>query len=125
MRTALALLVLTAALALSTAPANAAPSKYCSPTGDFCHGWTKRGGPVRLYLDTFSFSGRISICVTTPADKTTCRSFRLRDKPAGIMGVDVRWRAHFPRAGSGIYPAVFKYGGDPIGEPVDLLISGP
>jgi hypothetical protein len=100
----------------SSAPASAA-TVYCSPTGDFCLGAIKRDGVRRLTLRTFSFGGRIQVCVTTPAGQTQCRRFRLRrDRDLWVM--DARWSSHFANDGPGTYRVRFRYGGSTLGEPV-------
>lgn len=113
--------VLLAALAV---PGTAsAASKYCGESGDVCFGWTKRGGPVRLTLDTFSFTGKVKVCVTGPSTaKATCRNFRLQTRPNGIYGFSAKWRSHFPNQGTGTYVARFSYQGTQIGPAVDLFL---
>jgi len=101
----------------SAAPLASAATVYCSPTGDYCLGAIKRGGVRHLTLRTFSFSGRIQVCVTTPTDRTSCRRFRLR-RDGDIWAFDARWSAHFPNDGPGTYRARFRYGGSTLGEPV-------
>ncbi len=99
--------VLIASGGAATAPA-AAASSYCSPTGDYCYSATLRGGAVRLGLSTFSFRGRLRVCVTPPAGGSRdCRTFRLRRTSDGIFQVDVKWSAHFPRHGPGTYRVSF------------------
>lgn len=104
------------------APARAASSKYCSPTGDYCQGWTRKGGPVRLFLDTFSFRGRVRVCVTAPDTTVTCKRFTLRRGRHDIYSIQPRWRGSFPNAGTGTYRASFSYQGYRLGRTVSLFI---
>lgn len=105
--TALAASVLIASGGAAPAPA-AAASSYCSPTGDYCYSAGVRKGAVRLVLGTFSFRGRVRVCVTPPdGDTPDCRAFRLGKTKNGIYEVDVKWSAHFPRRGPGTYRVTF------------------
>ena len=115
------LLALGCALALLTAlPASAsARSGYCSPTGDVCYSAKKlRGGDALLRFGTFSFRGRIEICVTAPDRSRRCKTFRLRLDRAGIYAVRVRWSRHFPKRGRGVYRVRFRRGGANLGPRV-------
>lgn len=109
MRLLVAALV-TAAVVVLAAPGQAgAASGYCSPTGDYCYSAKLRSGAVRLVLSTFSFRGRLRVCVSPPAGgPRDCRTFRLRRTSHGIYEVDVKWSAHFPRRGAGTYRAAFN-----------------
>ena len=109
-----------ALVAAALAPAPAAASSYCSPTGDYCHSAGERDGVVRITLDTFSFRGRVRVCVTGPEDRTTCRRFRLRAGKHGVYGFSVRWSTHFPDQGAGTYRVRFRYAGTSLG-PADTF----
>jgi hypothetical protein len=115
-------LLLAGAGILAPVDAQAASSKYCSPTGDFCHGWTRRDGPVRLFLTTFSFRGKVRVCVTAPDATSSCRRFTLRRDKYDIYTIDPRWRGNFPDAGTGTYQATFSHGGARLGRAVSLFI---
>ena len=117
-----ATLAVTAAAAVAPASAGAA-SSYGSPTGDYCHSAQKRGGVVRLALETFSFRGRVRVCVTAPGGETSCKRFRLREREAGTYGFRVRWSRHFPDEGAGTYRVAFRYGGSRVG-PRDTFRRG-
>ena len=101
-------------LCASASPASA-KSTYCSPTGDYCHGAVRQDGAMRLTFETFSFSGRVQVCVTGPKDRTTCHRFRLQKRKAGTYGFRVRWSAHFPDQGRGTYRVRFRYMGSNLG----------
>lgn len=124
-------LVVLAALAVAGAagpsPA-AAASGYCSPTGDYCYSAPVRKGAVRLVFSTFSFRGRMRVCVRPPAGGTPdCRTFRLRRGSHGIFLIDARWSAHFPRRGPGTYRATFApldAGGAALGPGVTFRRRG-
>lgn len=92
-----------------------ASSSYCSPTGDYCHSAVKRDGVVRIMLHTFSFRGRVRVCVTDPDRERSCKRFRLRARRDGIFGFRVRWSRHFPNGGRGTYRVRFRYGGSQLG----------
>ncbi len=102
-------LLAAAAVGVALAPGTAtAASGYCSPTGDYCYSTPLRGGAVQLVLGTFSFRGRVRVCVRSPAGgPRDCRTFRLRRADHGIYEIDVRWSAHFPRRGPGTYRVGF------------------
>lgn len=108
-------IALTAVLA-AAAPAPAATS-FCSPSGDYCLGAVKRGGVRWLMLSTFSFSGRVQVCVTTPTDRRQCQRFRLR-RSGDLWTMKARWSRHFANDGPGAYTVRFRYGGVTLGEPV-------
>lgn len=89
------------------APGAGAVSSYCGESGDVCTSVPKRKGVQRLVLGTFSFQGKVKICVTPPKGSRTCKSFTLRTTTAGIYEVDVRWSQYFPNRGSGTYRTTF------------------
>jgi hypothetical protein len=70
--------------ALGLAASAEARQSYCSPSGDYCTSTARLGGAVFLRVGTFSFRGRVRICVTAPTGNRVCRSFLLRRAPAGI-----------------------------------------
>ena len=106
--------VLAGALALPTTAG--ARSSSCSPSGDVCVGARRVDGRVTLMLDTFSFTGRVRVCVRPPGGGAqACRPFRLRASPMGLYRVRARWSAHFPRAGRGVYRVRFVYQGATVG----------
>ena len=113
--------VLISAFGLPVASASAA-SAYCSPSGDYCYAAKKRSGVVRLSLDTFSFRGRVRVCVETPDSDVDCRRFRLRSRGDGLYGFSVRWSRHFPTAGRGRYDVDFYKFGSRLGSGVSFRI---
>lgn len=115
---AMAALAVTANV-LAATPALAA-STYCSPTGDLCYAAKKRNGAIRITFDTFSFDGRVNVCVTPPRGSRQCRSFRLRRGSSGLYGFDVRWSAHFSNRGRGRYSVRFRAFAGNLGPPVDF-----
>jgi hypothetical protein len=100
-----ALLLGLAALAIG-APAASAAATWCSESGDSCTSVPNRKGVQRLVLQTFSFGGKVRICVTPPTGTRTCKAFTLRDR-SGLNTVDVRWSSHFPNRGAGSYRVTF------------------
>jgi len=99
--------VLAAALLAAVPSSASAVSSWCSETGDACTAVFKRKGVQRLSLRTFSFTGKVKICVTPPTGARTCKSFTLRETNNGINAVDVRWSQHFPNRGAGTYRTTF------------------
>ena len=111
-------IVIAGVLAGSAGAANG----YCSPTGDYCTSTTRRDGAVFLQLRTFSFRGRIRICVTDPRGRRVCRRFLLRARPQGVYEVKVRWHRHYPNGGPGRYRVVFLIGGTRLGPVLDFRL---
>jgi hypothetical protein len=96
-----------AAIAAGTAEAR---RSYCSPSGDYCTSTARLGGAVFLRVGTFSFRGRVRICVTAPTGNRECRSFLLRRAQGGIYEAKVRWHRHYPNGGAGTYRVRFFTG---------------
>lgn len=113
---------LVAAAALALASSASAVSGYCSPTGDYCISSTRQAGAVFLQLRTFSFRGRVRICVTNPAARRVCRTFPLRSRPAGVYEVKIRWHRHFPNGGPGTYRVRFFTGRTRLGPVLDFRV---
>lgn len=101
---ALALVVGGGALALP-AGATAATSACAPETGDWCTSVAKRKGERVLSLETFSFRGRVEICVTGPK-RRTCRTARLRETRSGLFRAAVN-AERFPDQGAGRYRVTF------------------
>jgi hypothetical protein len=95
------------------APA-AAKETYCSPSGDYCTSVTKLKGVRYLRLGTFSFTGRVKICVRDPTAARACHAFRLRGSK-GIYQVKLIWKRHYPNRGAGTYRVTFFYGATRLG----------
>lgn len=117
MRRLIPLLALTGALlALTAGPAMA--NGYCSPTGDYCMSAAKKKGAVRISLATFSFRGRVRVCVTAPDGAKACKRFELelRRPDADVYSFDVRWDRYFPDGGAGRYRVRFSQQGNRIGR---------
>jgi hypothetical protein len=98
-----------------------AASRYCSPTGDYCTSTTRQSGAVFLRLTTFSFSGRLRICVTDPRSRRVCRTFTLR-RHGGTWQVSVRWHRRYPNGGPGRYRVEFLTGGTRLGPVLDFRL---
>ena len=113
--TAVLLLSFALLVAVPSAASAAPRSSYCSPTGDYCTSVKKEGGAPYLRLGTFSFTGRYRLCVTPPTGGRTCKRFRLREEEAGIYGSRVRWGAHFPDEGPGLYRVAWRKFGNRLG----------
>ena len=110
------LLPLSLLLLVLAAPASAeARNSYCSPTGDYCTSVTNRAGSHVLRLATFSFRGRVRVCVEPPRGAGTCKRFLIRKGKAGIYVSSVRWEAHFPDRGPGTYRVRWRKFGSTLG----------
>ena len=120
MRLLLAALAATGALAF--AGSSAAGTTYCSPTGDYCTSVARLHGLRYLRMSTFSFTGRVKICVRDPSRARVCRTFRLR-KAGELWQVKVLWKRRYPNRGAGLYRVSFFFGPTRLG-PV-LLFRQP
>jgi hypothetical protein len=109
-----------AALALSAlvlaAPA-AAKETYCSPSGDYCTSVAKLKGVRYLRVGTFSFTGRVKICVKDPTAARVCHSFRLT-RSGPMWQVKLIWKRHYPNRGPGPYRVTFMWTKTLLGPPL-------
>ena len=112
MRILLVAAALSGALVLAT-PAGARTS-YCSPSGDFCTSVTRLKGIRYLRISTFSFTGRVKICVRDPTAARVCHTFRLR-KTGQLYQVKLIWKRHYPNRGAGTYLVTFLLGSTRLG----------
>jgi hypothetical protein len=112
MRGLLLLGALAGALALA-APAEARTT-YCSPSGDFCTSVARLHGIRYLRISTFSFTGRVKICVRDPTAARICHSFRLR-RAGSLYQVRLVWKRHYPNRGAGVYRVTFFLGSARLG----------
>jgi hypothetical protein len=93
-----------------------ARERYCSPTGDYCTSVARIAGAVFLRVGTFSFRGRVRICVTDPEGEQVCRRFLLRRVPGrSLYEVKARWHQRYPNAGPGPYRVTFRWGQTRLG----------
>lgn len=114
-RSILISLALIACGLLAAAPASAR-SSYCSSTGDYCTSVARTDGKRMLRLGTFSFRGRVDICVNPPRGKTTCRHPKLRATSAGLYEAATPWHGAYRYHGHGIYKVTFApAGADQLG----------
>ena len=95
------------------APA-AARTSYCSPSGDFCTSVARVKGIRYLRISTFSFTGRVRICVRDPSTTRVCHNFRLR-KVGQLYQVMLIWKRHYPNRGAGVYRVTFFLGSTRLG----------
>jgi hypothetical protein len=100
--------------ALALAAPAAARTTYCSPSGDFCTSAARIKGIRYLRLSTFSFTGRVRICVRDPASARVCHSFRLR-RAGPLYQVKLVWKRHYPNRGAGLYHVTFFLGSARLG----------
>jgi hypothetical protein len=109
-----------AAVALSAlvlaAPA-VAKETYCSPSGDFCTSVAKLKGVRYLRLSTFSFAGRVQICVKAPVGTAVCHRFRLT-RSGSLYRVKLIWKRHYPNRGPGTYRVTFMWMKTLLGPPL-------
>ena len=113
MRSVVALAAAAFAAVLLAAPA-AAKNHYCSPSGDVCTSVARLKGVRYLRVGTFSFTGRVRICVKDPTGVRVCRSFKLR-KVGPIYQAKVLWKQNYPNRGAGAYRVTFFYGSTRLG----------
>ncbi len=91
------------------------PSFFCSLSGDFCYGIRRQGADAILRLDSEVNFGRYNLCVTAPDGSRECERFRLRSDPRGLFSSRVRWSAHFPEKGAGVYRVRWRKDGRSLG----------
>ncbi len=91
------------------------PSFFCSLSGDFCYGIRRQGADAILRLDSEVNFGRYNLCVTAPDGSRECERFRLRRDPRGPFSSRVRWSAHFPEKGAGVYRVRWRKDGRSLG----------
>ena len=101
-------------LILAATPAAQARSSYCSPSGDYCIQVKKKDGRIYLRIGTFSFTGRVRVCVRAPGDRRVCRKSRLR-KRGGLYRSSIRWNRRYPNGGRGIYRVRWYWQGNRLG----------
>jgi hypothetical protein len=104
--------------ALVFTASSAAKESYCSPTGDYCTSVAKLKGVRYLRIGTFSFTGRVKICVQDPTAARVCHRFRLTGS-GGMWEVKLIWKRHYPNRGSGTYRVTFFYG-TRLGPPLEF-----
>ena len=85
------------------APTAQARSSSCSPTGDYCTQVAKRHGKTVFVISTFSFRGRVKLCVTAPDKTRACKQVRLLSVGKGVYRSTKGWRANFRYKGKGVY----------------------
>lgn len=118
MRLAIALATTAVALVV-VAPAGARTS-YCSPSGDYCTSVKRLSGAVYLRISTFSFRGRVRICVRHQT--RVCHSYRLRPTTHGLYEAKVRWYRNYPNQGAGTYRVAFFLGTTRLGPILAFVI---
>jgi hypothetical protein len=118
MRIAIAVSALLSALAI-VAPA-AGQDSYCSRSGDYCTSAQRRSGAFYLRLGTFSFRGRVRICVRHQT--RVCHSFRLRLRTHGLHEAKVRWFGNYPNQGPGTYRVGFFLGATRLGPVLSFTV---
>lgn len=122
-RLALAGAAALAAFVLAPAATGVGGDSFCSPSGDYCTGAARIKGAVVLQLRTFSFRGRVRICVTNPRRRRTCRSFLLRRRSRGVFEVKVLWHRNFPNGGPGTYSVRYFTGRTRLGPALTFSVS--
>jgi hypothetical protein len=114
-----------AVAALVAASPAAAKEHYCSPSGDVCTSVAKLRSVRYLRLGTFSFTGRVKICVKDPTAVRVCRNFRLPNvrKAGPIYQTKVLWKRNYPNRGPGTYRVTFFYGATKLGPALTFTQS--
>jgi hypothetical protein len=80
----------------------------------------KLKGVRYLRISTFSFTGRVNICVRDPSAARVCHSFRLR-KSGPLYQVKLIWKRHYPYRGAGQYRASFFLGPTRLGPVLTFI----
>lgn len=120
----LVLLVLSGLLlVVGSASAGDKTNGYCSPSGDFCQSVKGTGSKTTFYLGTFSFRGKIDICVKPPNVSSECHTFKLHKTGDGIYASTVRWSRHFDSHGKGKYRVSWYHGSDKLGQSLTFRIK--
>jgi hypothetical protein len=109
--------------ALAAAAPAAGKTAYCSPTGDYCTSVARVKHVRYLQLSTFSFTGRVKICVRDPTATRTCHSYPLR-KSGPLFQVRVIWKRHYPNPGPGTYRVTFFVGTAKLGPALTFTLRG-
>jgi hypothetical protein len=107
--------------ALATAAPASAKETYCSPTGDYCTSVAKVKGVRYLRISTFSFRGRVKICVKDPTATRACHSFKLR-KARSLYQAKVLWKSNYHNAGPGTYTITFFWTGTKLGPALSFRV---
>ena len=117
-------LLLAAAMvgALVAAAPAAAKTTYCSPTGDYCTSVARIKHVRYLRLSTFSFRGRVTICVRDPRAVRSCHRYLLR-KSGPLFQVKVIWKRHYPNPGPGTYRVTFLLGTTKLGPALTFTLG--
>jgi hypothetical protein len=123
----LAVLVLLIAASMlvpaGTASAGDKTNGYCSPSGDFCQSVKGAQSKTSFYLGTFSFRGKIDVCVKPPNVSSECHSFKLHKSSHGIYTSTVRWSRHYDSHGKGKYRVSWYQGSDKLGQSLTFRIK--
>ncbi len=116
--------LLVAAVALAAlvvvAPAGAKET-YCSPSGDICTSVAKLKGVRYLRAGTFSFTGRVKICVKDPTAARVCHGFKLR-RAGPLYQAKVLWKRNYPNRGPGTYRVTFFWGTTKLGPTLTFTL---
>jgi hypothetical protein len=114
-------------LGIFTARADAALlSGYCQqPTGDYCTSVSRsQAGKIILGFNTFSFSGRYTLCVRlVRLNNIQCRKFPLHPR-GGVYVSRVNFRQKFLPAGRGRWCASWHKGGFKLGPSLCWQYTG-
>ncbi len=113
----LAVTAFSVALTPQPVAAHHRPNLYCGETGDICQSTRKVDSIRRLQMHTFAkYFDRYRLCVKAPNGTRTCRRFRMVETEGGSFASSVRWRRHFPSAGTGAYTVTWRALGSQIGR---------
>lgn len=93
-------LTLTLGLSAAATPAAQAAESYCTPSGDYCTSAAKTNGVRTLRLSTFSFRGKVDICVKATGATRVCKTRTLHGHN-GLWSVSIRWSTNYPRQPKG------------------------
>jgi hypothetical protein len=91
------------------------PSFFCSLSRPFCYGIRRQGADAILRLDSDVNLGRYNLCVTAPDGSRACKRFHTRRGTGGLFRSRVRWSAHYPDKGAGVYRVRWRKDGRALG----------
>jgi cbb3-type cytochrome oxidase cytochrome c subunit len=77
---------------------------------------------VYLRVGTFSFRGRVRICVTGPRGPRVCHSYPLRALANGMYEAKARWHGNYPSEGAGTYRVAFFWGATRLGPVLSFRV---
>ena len=107
--------------ALMLASPASAKEAYCAHTDDFCTSVKRVNGVRVLRVETFTFTGRVKICVKGPTGARVCHRFRLL-KSGDLYTAKARWGTSYPNRGRGLYRVTFFWRSTKLGPALSFRV---